>query len=547
MSTGSTPSLYIPMDRRQALARGESLPDRTTGAALIADISGFTPLTEALANELGPKRGVEELTKQLNLIYSGLIAEVERYRGSVISFSGDAITCWFAQDQGLRAIACALAMQQMMSQFATVTTPSGTTISLAIKVAVAAGPVRRFRVGDPAIQYLDALAGATLARLAVTEHAADKGEVVLSAEVMTHVGDSVQIREWRQAEAAGLRVAVLAGLAQPVADDPWPDLPPEALTEEQVRPWLLPGMYQRESAGQELFLADLRSAVALFVRFDGIDYDADEAAGEKLDAFIRWAQKIVDDYKGSLLQLTIGDKGSYFYVGFGAPLAHDDDADRAVAAALKLRKPDLGYITGVHIGISQGRMWAGPYGGSTRRTYGVLGDEVNLAARLMGKAEAGQVLISQRMANLVNKRYTLHSIGAIAVKGKQEAVSVFEVVGQQAIQRAATLYSHALVGRETELADMLRWLGEARAGRGQIIRLEGPAGIGKSHLVAEFATRAVVQGFRVAAGACQSTTQATYYAPWRQIMRALLELADEPTASEAAITRQVAAVERFIV
>ena len=61
-----TPSIYIPTDRRQALARGETLPDRTTGAALFADISGFTPLTEALAKELGPRRGAEELTKELS-------------------------------------------------------------------------------------------------------------------------------------------------------------------------------------------------------------------------------------------------------------------------------------------------------------------------------------------------------------------------------------------------------------------------------------------------------------------------------------------------
>src|SRR6185436_6369111 len=88
-------SVYLPMDRRQALARGENLPTQSQGAALFADISGFTPLTEALVKELGPKRGAEELTNQLNHIYDALIAEVNRYRGSVIGFGGDAITCWF--------------------------------------------------------------------------------------------------------------------------------------------------------------------------------------------------------------------------------------------------------------------------------------------------------------------------------------------------------------------------------------------------------------------------------------------------------------------
>ena len=79
---------YLPQDRLRALARGESLPDRTNGSALFADISGFTPLTETLRELLGPRRGAEELTKHLDAVYTALITEVERYGGSVIGFAG---------------------------------------------------------------------------------------------------------------------------------------------------------------------------------------------------------------------------------------------------------------------------------------------------------------------------------------------------------------------------------------------------------------------------------------------------------------------------
>ena len=75
------------MDRRQAMVRSESLADRAYGTALFADISGFTPLTEALLQALGPRRGADELTRHLNLVYEALITEVHRYGGSVISFS----------------------------------------------------------------------------------------------------------------------------------------------------------------------------------------------------------------------------------------------------------------------------------------------------------------------------------------------------------------------------------------------------------------------------------------------------------------------------
>src|SRR5690349_3227007 len=86
---------YLPADRRQALACGADLPDRTHGAALFADISGFTPLTEALARTLGAREGADALTRQLNRVYDALIDAVDMAGGSVIGFSGDAITCWF--------------------------------------------------------------------------------------------------------------------------------------------------------------------------------------------------------------------------------------------------------------------------------------------------------------------------------------------------------------------------------------------------------------------------------------------------------------------
>ena len=86
---------FLPQDRLRAIANHSSLPDRTSGAALFADISGFTPLTEGLRNTLGPRRGAEELTRHLDAVYTALIAEIERYGGSVIDFAGDSIMCWF--------------------------------------------------------------------------------------------------------------------------------------------------------------------------------------------------------------------------------------------------------------------------------------------------------------------------------------------------------------------------------------------------------------------------------------------------------------------
>src|SRR3954464_52531 len=85
------PEAYIPSDRRYAIAAGRPPPERTTGAAMFADISGFTAPAAALALRLGGHRASEELTRHLNGVFHALIADVDRFGGSVIYFSGDAI------------------------------------------------------------------------------------------------------------------------------------------------------------------------------------------------------------------------------------------------------------------------------------------------------------------------------------------------------------------------------------------------------------------------------------------------------------------------
>ncbi|MCB9421248.1 MAG: hypothetical protein H6667_15710 [Ardenticatenaceae bacterium] len=91
------PSAYIPMDRRQAILRGETLPSDTSGAALFADVSGFAPSPNDCCKN-SAHSGVRKEQPSLNSVYDALITELHRFGGSVIGFSGDAITCWFDGD-----------------------------------------------------------------------------------------------------------------------------------------------------------------------------------------------------------------------------------------------------------------------------------------------------------------------------------------------------------------------------------------------------------------------------------------------------------------
>jgi len=216
-------------------------------------------------------------------------------------------------------------MQRAMARFGGVALPSGGIVTLALKAAISSGTVRRLVVGDPTIQRIDVLAGAALDRVAAVEHLARRADVMLSPDSAHALGESALIVEWR-ADAEGMYFPVIGGLMEPVATAPWPRLALGVLRADQLRPWLLPDVYARIESGQGELLPELRPAVALFLRFDGIAYEDDPLAEDKLDRYIRWVQSVLARYGGTLIQLSIGDKGSYLYVAFGAPTVHEDDA-----------------------------------------------------------------------------------------------------------------------------------------------------------------------------------------------------------------------------
>ncbi|MEO8613275.1 MAG: tetratricopeptide repeat protein, partial [Chloroflexota bacterium] len=489
------------------------------GAALFADISGFTQLTERLTQQLGARRGIEELTLKINQVYSALIDAVDSYWGTVINFAGDAITCWFdaeETDATARAVACALAMQTAMVAFD----------DLALKVTVTSGAARRFIVGDPTIQYIDTLASATIARLAVGEQLALKGEILLDDASVTTLGSALQIAERRIAES-GENFAVLGTASLPLSPAEPGD--PTEIAPAIIKPWLLPAVYMREEGGFGAFLTELRPTVALFLRFDGIDYDEDEDAGEKLDAVIRQAQASITQYDGALLQVTIGDKGSYLYGAFGAPVAHEDDAARALQAALELQQlsQTLPFLLPVQIGVSSGTTRAGAYGGSTRRTYGVLGDDVNLAARLMTNADSGEILVSSSVQKATASLFLFEPRLPLRVKGKRELLTVFTLTGlrrQRAIRLEEPAYLLPMIGRQAELTLISDKLKLALQNKGQIIGFTAEAGMGKSRLIAEVIRLARGLGFTGYGGVCESSGTKTAYLVWKAIWQAFFDL-----------------------
>jgi predicted ATPase/class 3 adenylate cyclase len=467
---------------------------------------------------------VDELSRRLNAVYGALIDQVESYGGSIINFAGDSIIGWFegaatASSPALRAMTCAQRMQAAMQEFQ----------ELSLKISITTGPARRFAVGDPRIQFLDALAGETISRLATGERLANRNEIIYDETTCRELGESVRAGAQRIDDATLERFSIFNSLVISAEKQLLAPLNAKDVSAEELRPWLLPMVWAREHTGLDTFLTELRPAVPVFVSFSGIDYDHDEEAEEKLNAFVSHAQSIISRYEGSLLQLVIGDKGSYVYAVFGAPTAHEDDAQRAVYASLELKQPphQLRFIQTVQIGISLGTLRVGAYGSSTRRTYAALGDDVNLAARLMTTAESGEILISGRVQVDVADVFTLEPREPIRMKGKGEPQSVFAVTGishHRASRLPEPAYRLPMIGRQDELALVDEKLNLALQGKGQIIGITADAGMGKSRLVAEVIRLARKRGFVGYGGACQSSGTNTPYLVWQSIWQAFFDL-----------------------
>ncbi|MFN8446772.1 MAG: tetratricopeptide repeat protein [Caldilineaceae bacterium] len=534
---------FLPQDRLAAFANNRELPQETVGSVLFADISGFTPLADALAKLHGSRRGADELTRHLNEVYNALIHEVERFGGSVIGFAGDAITCWFGEAgdasdnpqllSAQRAVAAALAMQQAIQPVARVQVSTTTSVQLVVKTAVASGKVHRFVVGDPAIQRIDVLAGDTLDRMAAAEHLARTGELLVDQATVAALGARLSIAEQRHdAEGRGCFAVVEALFDLPIGTQASATLPQPH--EELVRSWVIPTLFARLQ-DQSSFLAELRPATSLFLRFSGLDFEQDPEAGNKLDQFICYVQQVISRHEATLIQLTTGDKGSYLYAAFGAPIAHDDDSRRAVVAALDLRNSSnkFPFLSTIQIGISQGSMRVGPYGSDTRQTYGVLGEEVNLAARLMTNARAGQILVSKAIYEATIEDFLFDEPLQLRVKGRAEVQTVYNVIGRQAriASHLQRLYEEPLAAREKELSQMQQTLEQVLTGPGRMLRIEGSAGVGKSHLVATFLKRTETKGVNTTAAICQSTERDTAYHATRQITRSLFGLHSQMSES----------------
>jgi class 3 adenylate cyclase/predicted ATPase len=223
---------------------------------------------------------------------------------------------------------------------------------------------------------------------------------------------------------------------------------------------------------------------------------------------------------------------------FGAPVAHEDHAQRACHAALSIQKAigkygekinkDYGVTFEMRIGLNSGPVVVGSIGDNLRMDYTAIGDTTNLAARMESIAKPGTVLVSKDTFRLVKEFFEFESLGKIVVKGKEEEQETYELIRSTEIEtRIGASVVKGLtrfVGRKNSMAALMEAYEKAQAGSGQVVGMVGEAGVGKSRLLLELRNQLPQDKFTYLEGRCLHYGGSMAYLPVLDILRAYFNI-----------------------
>ncbi len=512
---------YLPRLVRDWAARTPAEPWREVDGSLVSvDLSGFTALAERL--QAKGRAGAEELVLAISGVFEGLIGIANRRGGDVLKFRGDALLILFSADaHAERACRAASEMQWFIEQTGETMSSVGE-VKLRMSTGIYTGTCHFFLVETSHRELM--VAGPAATATIRLEDEAEAGEVLVSPATAAAVGP-----EWLAGERGGAALLVLDrepdAAAPPVAEESdeqaaFPDLEP--FVPVALRSHL------RLEAGE----AEHRQVTAAFLKFTGVEALLVQGGPQALSESLSSLGALVGDATSELgvtwLESDIDVDGGKIYLAAGAPSSTGADEERMLRALRAALDSDSSLT--LRAGVHRGPVFAGDIGASDRRSYAVMGDTVNLAARLAARAEPGQILATAEVLERSQTRFETQP-QPFLVKGKERAVtaySVGEVTGVAEEERAQEL---AIVGRESELAELAAAVAAARLRQGQVAELVGEPGIGKSRLVDELKTMAV--GFTQLVARCDQYGMSVPYLPFRALLRPLAGITEAESAAEA--------------
>ncbi|MBI3784884.1 MAG: AAA family ATPase, partial [Deltaproteobacteria bacterium] len=492
--------------------------ERQDATVMFADISGFTALSE----KLDP----EEVTDVMNRCFEKLESVVFAHGGVVDEYLGDCIKAVFGfsaanTNPTLHAVQASLEIRDALAEFnreQNLPAPLGIHIGLnsgvVMGVTLGGGEESDFSVmGDP-VRFASRL-----------EDASERGQIYVGPLTYERTRDAFEYKP-------------LAPLQLDEHHQPEPIY-------ELVAP-LRTLRVKRQS--------ERRLATVLFATVDGFEdlcqhLDADALTLTMHACFAALGNVVVEH--GGVVDKYLGDG---IMALFGVPNAIENAPRQALNAAIEIRKCVAQFIEvrqlpltlTVHAGVNTGLVIAGEMGGRVKRDFTVMGDTVNLAARLKEAAEHGTIYVGPETYRYTRDDFGFRPLPPLRLKGKEQPVPAYELeavttrVHREVPDRNKRMVFSELVGRDAEAAALQTALECLLAGQGRIVSLIGEAGLGKSRLLSEVLTRAKQLDINVFLGRSLAVGQGQSFHPFVDLLRHWAGISEDAGETESLATLEPA-------
>ncbi len=440
--------------------KSNRLSGKFKAVSLFVDIVGFTPLTQGLMKH--GKEGAEILSDIINEIFEPSTNLVSQFKGIIANFEGDAFTAIFKNQDYLKSIQCAIEIRKLLKVFIAKTKFGN--FKLKVRIGLAFGDISwRILKTQPYHKYY--FVGNTIENSAIAQKISQPGEIIIHHSLkkklgILYSGKFIKRGFYKLKTFIDLELDRLSQSHYEVDPDIQSKFIPAKISEMKTH-------------------GEFRNVVPLFISFK-------EKRNSRIDIgkLIKEVVDLSHQYGGYFNKVDFGEKDRIILVLFGAPMGIEKPITRAVEFSNKILK---NYQTKLHIrfGLSYRVVYAGIIGGSSAAEYTVMGEEVNLAARIAMESDWNKICYDKKVSKLIEKKYESRLFKKAKLKGFRKPISIFEFSKRRLSERDS---SHVrFFGREKELKGLRKIVSRLMKEKkfDGLIYIDGPAGIGKSTLVSE--------------------------------------------------------------
>ena len=441
------------------------------GTAAFVDVSGFTKLSERLARK--GREGAEQITEAIGGSFESILEVAYGNGGSLLKFGGDALLLWFEGEGHVeRACHATPLMRRVLRTSAGSRFPGRRLRCGCRRACIRASFIFSLSARRTSSCCRPVPAGAASSPWSTQPRRVKSCSAPKPPHCCRRVASGKR-------KVLGCCSARACGPSKKMLLQPRPAMQVEAIARclsPAIRAHVLEGGGTSEH----------RPVTIAFIQFKGIDALIERsgpgAAAEALHRLVSAVEAAAEERDVAFLASDVDADGGKLILTSGAPKVTGDDEERMLLALRKIADTELPIP--IRIGVNRGSVFAGDIGPEYRRTYTVMGDAVNLAARLMAKAEPGHIYATADVLDHSNTIFETTELAPFAVKGKAQPVQAWSLGRAKGSRtRQESLRALPLIGRPAELDAMRQALGAVREGAGRLIEIVGEAGVGKTRLL----------------------------------------------------------------